>query len=710
MSSAMSVPSKKCERGSTVRDRDGIAFVITFLLLAVLVALLLVPQDQTEMLRTFTPEHVELLDMFDSRAQQRAHRLLVVVLAALGVAAFVSRRRGATRVLRSNVSTFASVLREYAGVGVLAGIAIWLVLNWSSLPRNNYYAVQGTYYPLALIPSGVSQISAMAAGAVAVLACCWATRQRAIGKWARTLTIASGLVLLSYVVAVCATAFALVPDLSAFMADGVSAIEWHYSGNLGAGDHLASGRPLGDVPLNAGLLSALLLAISERALGILSFGTHVRIVQTLQVTFLALTAAAFWQWYRPRWLPVLLALLLLLPWIVPLHVAILYPNQSAWRFLGLAGAVFALASLYRAPPARSAGYFGVIAGAAVAWNVESGLCASAAFATFLILRSAGQPSSAGLIGIGFRFGCGLALAFAALAMLIRAGLGYWSDPSALLDSFPLIGQFAGGYGGIRLSRPDPLACLVFAHALFAVVRGLLEWRHGHLGRRNACRVAFATLIVLWSAYYFKAPHLWNLWSLLFLYGFLLGDLLPVRLSSLARGPVARVLASFSGAAVALIVLPAILFSNALAVRSELSAARMWASGRQCSGKITSGICLSQQHADALDGKATSLAALLDLHKGAIYLTSNSYFMPLMTGVFQPLRERDAFLLTLSNSDFQQLVAELRRLDPSCLVFDAPDSVFQGSVFHRKFYQRLRSAVPAAYSKQESAPGWDVRCK
>jgi hypothetical protein len=102
--------------------------------------------------------------------------------------------------------------------------------------------------------------------------------------------------------------------------------------------------------------------------------------------------------------------------------------------------------------------------------------------------------------------------------------------------------------------------------------------------------------------------------------------------------------------------------------------------------------------------------LLDVHKGAIYLTSNSYFMPLMTGVFQPLRERDAFLLTLSNSDFQQLVAQLRRLDPSCLVFDAPDSVFQGSVFHRKFYQRLRSAVPAAYSKQESAPGWDVRCK
>ena len=710
MSSAVSVPSKKCERGRPARDRDDIAFALTFLLLAVLVGLLLVPQDQTAMLRTFTPEHIEMLDMFDSRGQQHAHRALVVLLAALGFAAFVSRGRGATPAPPRHVSSFARLLRDNAGVGVLAGVAIWLLLNRSSLPRSNYYDVQGTYYPLAFIPSGVSQILAMAAGAVAVLACCWAAGQRAIGKWARALTVASGFVLLTYVVAVCATAFALVPDLSAFTADGVSAIEWHYSGNLGAGDHLASGMPLGGVPLNAGLLSALLLAMAERALGILSFGAHIRIVQALQIVFLALAAAAFWQWYRPRRLPALLALLLVLPWIEPLHVAILYPNQSAWRFLGLAAAVLALAALYRGPPARSAGYLGVAAGAAIAWNVESGLCVSAAFATFLILRSTGGSGGAGLIRVGVRFGGGLALAFAALAMLIRAGLGYWPDPSALLESFPLIGQFAGGYGGARLSRIDPLACLVFAHALFVIVRGLLEWRHGHLGRRHACRIAFATLIVLWSAYYFKAPHLWNLWSLLFLYGFLLGDLLPVRLSSLARHPARRVLASFSGAAVALIVLPAILFSNALVVRSEFVATRAWASGRECAGKITSGICLSSKHADALERKAASLAALLDAHKGAIYLTSNSYFMPLMTGAFQPLRERDAFLLTLSNADFQELVAELRRLDPSCLVFDAPDSLFQGSVFHRKFYQRLGAAMPFAYSKQESVPGWDVRRK
>src|SRR5262245_20308480 len=203
MSSAMSAPSRKCQRGSTARDRDGIAFAMTVVLLAVLVALLLVPQDQTEMLRTFAPEHIELLDMFDSRGQQRAHRVLVAVLAALGVAAFVSRGRGAMPAPLRNVSAFLRVLRDNAGIGVLAGVAIWLLLNRTSLPRSNLYDVQGTYYPLALIPSGVSLILAMAAGAVAVLACCWAARQRTIGKWARALTIASALVLLSYVVAVC---------------------------------------------------------------------------------------------------------------------------------------------------------------------------------------------------------------------------------------------------------------------------------------------------------------------------------------------------------------------------------------------------------------------------------------------------------------------------------------------------------------------------
>ena len=64
---------------------------------------------------------------------------------------------------------------------------------------------------------------------------------------------------------------------------------------------------------------------------------------------------------------------------------------------------------------------------------------------------------------------------------------------------------------------------------------------------------------------------------------------------------------------------------------------------------------------------------------------------------------------VDRADFDALVAQLARLHPPCLLFDAPDTLFPGSALHRRFYERLRTALPA-YDKQGSAPAWDVRCK
>ena len=321
--------------GNAILGRDGIAIVVTGLLLLALAAALLIPQDQAEMLRTFTPEHIEMLGMFDSRAQQRAHRLLVVLLAILGIAALLTRGRSFKLTVPRAVVSGVHLLRENAGIGVLAGVAVCFLLYRGTQPATSYAIVQGAYYPLALLPSALSQLAAMAGGTLAVVGCCWAMRQPAIGERVGALKLASMLALAVYALTLCVTAFAIPPDLRGFTPDGLSAVEWHYSGNLGAGDQLATGMPLGHVPLNAGLLSAVLLASAERIMGLFSFGTHIRIVQALQVLFLGLTAAALWNWYRPRWLPVLLALLLIFPWVEPLHVAVLYPNHPHGGFSGL---------------------------------------------------------------------------------------------------------------------------------------------------------------------------------------------------------------------------------------------------------------------------------------------------------------------------------------------------------------------------------------
>ena len=246
--------------GRAIIGRDGIAIVVTGVLLLALATALLVPQDQAQMLRTFTPEHIEMLGMFDSRAQQRADRLVVVLLAGLALVALVSRRRVVKPAVPRLVVSFVRLLRDNAGVGVLAGVAVCFLLYRGTQPARNFFVVQGAYYPLALLPSARSQLSAMAGGALVVLTYFWLVRQPAIRARADTLKVSSMLLLMVYALTLCVTAFAIPPDLRGFTPEGLSAVEWHYSGDLGAGDHLAAGMPLGRVPLNAGLLSAVLLA------------------------------------------------------------------------------------------------------------------------------------------------------------------------------------------------------------------------------------------------------------------------------------------------------------------------------------------------------------------------------------------------------------------------------------------------------------------
>ena len=129
------------------------------------------------MLRTFTPEHIEMLGMFDSRAQQRAHRLLVVLLAILGIAALLTRRRRVKLTVPSAVVSCIHLVRENAGIGVLAGVAVCFMLYRGTQPATSYAIVQGAYYPLALLPSALSQLLAMAGGTLAMMAYCWAMRQ-----------------------------------------------------------------------------------------------------------------------------------------------------------------------------------------------------------------------------------------------------------------------------------------------------------------------------------------------------------------------------------------------------------------------------------------------------------------------------------------------------------------------------------------------------
>jgi hypothetical protein len=495
------------------------------------------------------------------------------------------------------------------------------------------------------------------------------------------------------------------PDFSGFSAGLLAGVEWHYSGSVASADRLGIGERLGEVPIHSALLPSILLGAWQQAHGMLDFGGHIRLLTFLETLLLAVAVAAYGFWHAGRAIPWLAGLLLVFPWIQPLHAAVLYPNQSAWRFLGFCAGVALLAAVHARPLRRVAALLGLFGGLALLWNPETGIVLCLAYMTFLTLKATSPAPQAHMPAVAASLACGGLGAVLVFALAVRLGLGYWPDAGAIAGSFPLIGDFSKGYGGLPFKAVDPLALLVFAHALYLTIRGLMQWaEEAPLDSRQICRIALAALLVVWSAYYFKAPDPWNLWSFLFLYGFLLEDLLPKPgLAPMRAGGFVR---SFRFMALALVVLPAILASNYAALRSALLAARQ----ASCAAAATvSGICLPAELAKAELEKA---AALRERAAGqrVLYFTSDSYLMPQLSGVKQPLSQRDPFSESILIADFDRLVASVRSLAPQCLMFDDPDSTLSGYESYRKFYKRLREAIGGAYEPRGVDRGWQIFCR
>ena len=290
---------------------------------------------------------------------------------------------------------------------------------------------------------------------------------------------------------------------------------------------------------------------------------------------------------------------------------------------------------------------------------------------------------------------------------MRAGLGYWPDALAIVKSFPVIGNFSTGYGGLAFTTIDLLALLVFAHALFLVTRGLFDWAGGEaFSPRECARIAFAALLVAWAAYYFKAPHPWNLWSSLLIYGFLLEDLVPGSTAAENAGKRMRLIASPGPLLLAIVIMPAIAVTNFASLSSIAKAARQ----PQCPQEnVVSGICLPPELAGLVRKKTEALRSYAAQQR-ILYLTADVYLMPLTSGVSQPLRQRDAFSDSVRPADYDELVSDVLAANPACILYDDPSSPLSGYASHRKFYARLRASLAPGYEPRGVKDGWEVYCR
>ncbi|HXB57622.1 MAG TPA: hypothetical protein VN461_22870 [Vicinamibacteria bacterium] len=618
----------------------------------------------------FGPHHINayfsrIIGLYDARGQTLAH--LVMVLAIAGVVAF--SRLGPTRVIPLG----RRLRRGWLAAAIcLCGAAAL------------YFGT--THRPIAYVAGAVLFLLGLAV----------APLRRGIGN--RALAGAAVLAL----AAVTLPGFFLRPDLSHITWWEVCFSQAHYVLAIAPSDLLAAGRILlEDVQPVYGLALPVLGAALERALGPLSLGGWVHLLQGLQAVYLFLAAFLFWRHARGRWGMVLFAFAMVFPWYHFNHRGLFYPNQTPWRTMAIPLAVLAVYFVRDQGLRVAALILGGTSGAAVLFNPESGVAVMAGSLAYLAFRYR-LPGPGGLLaGILFPAGAlGSGLLGAALA---RIALGYWVDVSRLLETWRTAFLAAsGGFDGRPLSS-DPWPVLIFAHAAFVLIHGALRRESGFA---PSFRAFLATTLLVWFAYYANRPHPWNLSSFYLLYGFLLIDSLRYVQLNLRRRRVDDVVVS-TVAALLLIALPN-LYQMAAKGAQQVAAgiARAGRKGGGEGGRLVSGVYLPEPGATELLQKA----AFIRSRAGSgppVYLTSDSYLVPKVAGVFPPLPAIDACWEIITRQDYQELLAGLTRPGHDVVYFDAPGTLAHDNTTCWEFYARIRLDLGAQFERGGVEQGWEV---
>ena len=662
---------------------------------------LLYPTFPGDLSERFTPEHVQLLQMFDSTHQQSAHRvLLLALLASVPLGAYVRRLIGN----EFSCKLYEAVSTRCSGLAFAALTIIATQSYLRELPQSSIAHLQGGRYALGFIPSLPAYVLAVA-GSFAILALC-ALLLRNLDR--RGLFVAAALICGIYLLAYFIAPFLFSPNFAGFRPDLITGIEWHYSGQLGPGDRLAAGHRLfDDVRVYSGFLPTLALALGESWFGFADFAVHIHIVQLAQIVFLGLTLQAYRTWRPHDPLFLVLAFLLVAPWISTLHAAVLYPNQSAWRALAFPLGIVTLLHLRRQPPLWRPFHVGALLGLLILLNTEIGICVTAGFMAFQFSRV--PKKQIGRIPTFLAFtAAGVFVSFALWILAFRLGLGYWPVPTSAEQLVLLMQRFAAGYGGLQLRAVEPLPFLILCHSAFLVVLYGMRWWNRPLGPRSSARFAIACMITIWFAYYAKAPHFWNLWTLLFLYTFLMSSI--VRWSyfrSLSFG-YRRLMRDWRMIALCLIILPAMAFSNFLLVRSAQHVFGPALKYNDVAVLEVSGVMLSSGLANLLLEKAQYARDARRVYGDRmVFLTANSFSMPLLTGYFPALPFQDAFTETITHGDFELLKERITQAAPDIILVDEPGSSLSGYSEQQAFFSRLMRDLSALYQSADSSRGWQI---
>jgi len=487
---------------------------------------------------------------------------------------------------------------------------------------------------------------------------------------------------------------------------------------------VAAGYGFDYLPYGYGLLMPSVMSVIDRITHDFTIGHQLRFVQYCQLLFCFAALGAYWC-YRPRaYLGILAAMLLAGPYWVTGGLGIWHQNQTGLRSLGLPLGMLAMALAGRMAPSRAAWLLGAIGAVAFLINFETAVAVSLGFVIYFVARTRQVP-----ILLFLRMACAGLLTIVTWLIIYRLALGrlpFSSDAIELTSSFKILERFTQGGFGLRLFDAGygnenyvivPFALMIFAHAIYVAIQSSTRLGRGPLNQHAAMRLAVTTTLLVWFAYYINAPNWWQLWTHLFLYGFLVIDVLDRRRFAIGYPamPDNRLTTRLRHMRLApahflfLFILSMMLVhTNRNLVQYTFEFAHpSWLNSHQ-DRVLVSDVLMPKKTADALLNKASTLKRLYATENGdLIYLSFNSAFMQDLTGIFQRDPYQDLWVRVPGEAAFDRIMTALLNSRPKVILIDASDGPLAVSGARRDYQNRIRAAVGRAYRNSATEEGWQI---
>ncbi len=220
--------------------------------------------------------------------------------------------------------------------------------------------------------------------------------------------------------------------------------------------------------------------------------------------------------------------------------------------------------------------------------------------------------------------------------------------------------------------------------------------------------ALASVILIWFAYYMNRPHPWNLWTFLFLYSFVVVDYLSMRrLSLLWRRRGLLTLLDMRMAVVVWLLLPNALYFNHMLIRYEIDYFRDAAEADLAS---ISGITIPKAMVATLVEKVAFLETVRDKDT-TIYLTGDSFIIPLMTKQFNPFSVQDVYLENFRADDFEHVVNDFKTSNAKYLLIDEPSSILaatdSAATLRFEFFKKIMKRLAPQYREIGAQSDWRI---